>query len=171
MAHALWAPGGVVEVALDSPAGHRNRRSSEDRGVIRLGTWDSSESSGRDAGSAFVAPGVCRYDGSPAPVHLGGRDRHASLAQSAERFHGKEEVVGSIPTGGSQARSWRRSSVGQSTRLIIELSPVRTRSPLPTPGSTHPGWILSTTTTSSQRSDHRKESPWAKKSSCAISRT
>ncbi len=26
----------------------------------------------------------------------------ASLAQSAERFHGKEEVVGSIPTGGSQ---------------------------------------------------------------------
>ena len=25
----------------------------------------------------------------------------ASLAQSAERFHGKEEVVGSIPTGGS----------------------------------------------------------------------
>src|SRR5687768_5093833 len=55
----------------------------------------------------------------------------ASLAQSAERFHGKEEVVGSIPTGGSQASTWRRSSVGQSTRLIIELSPVRTRAPLP----------------------------------------
>ena len=30
----------------------------------------------------------------------------ASLAQSAERFHGKEKVVGSIPTGGSlNARS------------------------------------------------------------------
>ena len=28
----------------------------------------------------------------------------ASLAQSAERFHGKEEVVGSIPTGGSQSQ-------------------------------------------------------------------
>ena len=25
----------------------------------------------------------------------------APLAQSAERFHGKEKVVGSIPTGGS----------------------------------------------------------------------
>ena len=28
----------------------------------------------------------------------------ASLAQSAERFHGKEEVVGSIPTGGSHSQ-------------------------------------------------------------------
>ena len=26
----------------------------------------------------------------------------AALAQLVERFHGKEEVVGSIPTGGSQ---------------------------------------------------------------------
>ena len=26
----------------------------------------------------------------------------APLAQSAEHFHGKEKVVGSIPTGGSQ---------------------------------------------------------------------
>src|SRR5699024_9600513 len=30
---------------------------------------------------------------------------HAPLAQSAERFHGKEKVVGSIPTGGSLGRS------------------------------------------------------------------
>ena len=27
--------------------------------------------------------------------------RHAPLAQSAERFHGKEKVNGSIPLGGS----------------------------------------------------------------------
>ena len=29
---------------------------------------------------------------------------HALLAQSAERFHGKEKVVGSIPTEGSAIR-------------------------------------------------------------------
>ena len=34
-------------------------------------------------------------------------ERSASLAQSAERFHGKEKVVGSIPTGGSPADSLR----------------------------------------------------------------
>src|SRR3954454_8721402 len=55
----------------------------------------------------------------------------APLAQSAERFHGKEKVVSSILTGGSQARSRRRSSVGQSTRLIIELSWDRSPPPLP----------------------------------------
>jgi hypothetical protein len=37
-------------------------------------------------------------------------------------------VVGSIPTEGSQLR--RRSSVGESIRLIIGRSPVRIRSPL-----------------------------------------
>ena len=28
-------------------------------------------------------------------------EAHAPLAQSVERFHGKEEVIGSIPVGGS----------------------------------------------------------------------
>ena len=40
--------------------------------------------------------------GRPHPPRAG--RGHASLAQSAERFHGKEEVVGSIPTGGSQSQ-------------------------------------------------------------------
>ena len=31
----------------------------------------------------------------------------APLAQSAERFHGKEKVVGSIPTGGSHCAGGR----------------------------------------------------------------
>ena len=53
---------------------------------------------------------------------------YALLAHSVEHFHGKEEVVGSIPTEGSQLR--RRSSVGESIRLIIGRSPVRIRSPL-----------------------------------------
>ena len=60
----------------------------------------------------------------------------APLAQSAEHSHGKAGVVGSIPTGGSP---WRRSSVGQSTRLIIVLSRVRVPPPLPKPGQVPPG--------------------------------
>ncbi len=32
----------------------------------------------------------------------------ALLAQSAERFHGKEKVVGSIPTEGSAIRRYNR---------------------------------------------------------------
>ena len=35
------------------------------------------------------------------PVVVAPRRRPAPLAQSAERFHGKEEVVSSILTGGS----------------------------------------------------------------------
>ena len=49
---------------------------------------------------------------------LGG---HAPLAQSAERLHGKEKVDSSILSGGSG----RRSSAGESARLIIERSTVR----------------------------------------------
>ena len=37
------------------------------------------------------------------------------------------------------ARPWRRSSVGQSTRLIIVLSRVRVPPPLPGPGQVGPG--------------------------------
>ena len=37
------------------------------------------------------------------------------------------------------ARPWRRSSVGQSTRLIIVLSRVRVPPPLPGPGQVAPG--------------------------------
>ncbi len=85
-------------------------------------------------GTGRVAPRMPPRPPSPGTVV------QASLAQSAERFHGKEKVVGSIPTGGSPpagacrpsrapARRWtrRRSSVGESTRLIIEGSSVRTR--------------------------------------------
>src|SRR3984885_9230058 len=54
--------------------------------------------------------------------------RGAPLAQSVEHSHGKAGVVSSILTGGSP---WRRSSVGQSTRLIIVLSRVRVPPPLP----------------------------------------
>ena len=65
--------------------------------------------------------------------------RTALLAQSAEHSHGKEGVVGSIPTEGSptgrgtcrRGQPRRRSSVGQSTRLIIGRSSVRARPPLP----------------------------------------
>ena len=38
-----------------------------------------------------------------------GRAKQASLAQSAERLHGKEKVNGSIPLGGSQSRSTIRT--------------------------------------------------------------
>src|SRR3954470_4291770 len=66
---------------------------------------------------------------------------YALLAQSAEHSHGKAGVVGSIPTEGSRSRNsdrpWRRSSGGQSTRLIIVLSSVRVRPPLP--GNSHQG--------------------------------
>lgn len=65
----------------------------------------------------------------------------ASLAQSAERFHGKEKVESSILSGGSGLPCaltgspgnflGRRSSVGKSARLIIERSPVRVWPPLP----------------------------------------
>ena len=60
----------------------------------------------------------------------------------AEHLHGKEGVAGSIPAEGSTKRSgspgrepnpWRRSSVGQSIRLIIGRSSVQVRSPLPEP--------------------------------------
>ena len=61
---------------------------------------------------------------------MGSPPEYALLAHSVEHFHGKEEVVGSIPTEGSQLR--RRSSVGESIRLIIGRSPVRIRSPLQT---------------------------------------
>ena len=56
----------------------------------------------------------------------------APLAQSVERFHGKEEVFGSIPERGSgeATRPRRRSSVGESARLIIERSAVRVCPPL-----------------------------------------
>ena len=73
----------------------------------------------------------------------------APLAQSVERFHGKEEVFGSNPEGGSppafgeRMENWpanspaglwagwrRRSSVGESARLIIERSAVRVCPPL-----------------------------------------
>lgn len=39
------------------------------------------------------------------PVRVGGSrpGDHAPIAQTAERFHGKEEVKGSIPFGGSLA--------------------------------------------------------------------
>ena len=57
--------------------------------------------------------------------------RGAPLAQSVEHSHGKAGVVSSILTGGSP---WRRSSVGQSTRLIIVLSRVRVPPPLPIRG-------------------------------------
>ncbi len=52
-----------------------------------------------------IIPGSCRPG--PCPASLGIRSQalcfdHAPLAQSVERFHGKEEVVSSILTGGSQ---------------------------------------------------------------------
>ena len=53
----------------------------------------------------------------------------ASIAQLAEHFHGKEGVIGSNPIGGSIV--WRRSSVGQSSGIIIRESEVRVLSPLP----------------------------------------
>lgn len=75
----------------------------------------------------------------------------APIAQSAERLHGKEKVYGSIPYWGSvpgvvalgvhggAARQVgsavrRSSSVRQSKRLIIAVSPVQIRPPLPAPG-------------------------------------
>ena len=76
-----------------------------------------------------------------------GHHRDALLAQSVEHSHGKAGVVGSIPTEGSTKWSgqpvrvpsnttrnigtiWRRSSVGQSIRLIIGRSSVQVRPPL-----------------------------------------
>ena len=63
------------------------------------------------------------------------RLEQAPLAQSAERLHGKEKVVSSILTGArrfdSPAEPWRRSSVGESARLIIERSTVRICPSLP----------------------------------------
>ena len=58
----------------------------------------------------------------------------ASIAQLAEHFHGKEGVFGSNPNGGSirsVAEKGRRSSVGQSSGIIIRVSEVRVLSPLP----------------------------------------
>src|SRR4051812_8946477 len=88
---------------------------------------------------------------------------YALLAQSVEHSHGKAGVVGSIPTEGSTRRvgdrraagvhRGRRSSDGQSTRLIIEVSPVRSRPPPP-----H---------TSGKRNIHRTEGPaatWVRRS-------
>ena len=46
------------------------------------------------------------------------RRAQASLAQSAERFHGKEKVVGSIPTGGSPADHSDRGGVAQLVRAF-----------------------------------------------------
>ena len=67
-----------------------------------------------------------------------GLARRAPLAQSAERFHGKEKVDSSILSGGSVPEGLspdrppcRRSSAGQSTRLIIEWSSVQVRPPTP----------------------------------------
>ena len=54
----------------------------------------------------------------------------AAIAQLVERLHGKEEVPGSNPGRGSLERAWRDSSVGQSARLIIVRSRVRTPVPL-----------------------------------------
>src|SRR5680860_466871 len=56
----------------------------------------------------------------------------ASIAQLAEHFHGKEGVIGSNPIGGSigHMESWRRSSVGQSSGIIIRVSEVRVLPPL-----------------------------------------
>ncbi len=55
----------------------------------------------------------------------------ASIAQLAEHFHGKEGVLGSNPSGGSMRVTGRRSSVGQSSGIIIRVSEVRVLSPLP----------------------------------------
>ena len=72
----------------------------------------------------------CRGGVSGRPV------RRASIAQLAEHFHGKEGVFGSNPNGGSIA--WRRSSVGQSSGIIIRVSEVRVLPPLPSVcGSMH----------------------------------
>jgi hypothetical protein len=59
--------------------------------------------------------------------------QQAPIAQSAERLHGKEKVYGSIPYWGSVGtRPLRRSSSAwQSKRLIIAVSPVQVRPPLP----------------------------------------
>ena len=79
------------------------------------------------------------------PVKNGDRTSRgdALLAQSVEHSHGKAGVVGSIPTEGSttfsvlglrsragEQKPRRRSSVGQSIRLIIGRSSVQVRSPL-----------------------------------------
>ena len=96
------------------------------------------------AGSAWSAGSRGRYAG----PSVRGPAAPALLAQSAEHSHGKAGVVGSIPTEGStnpvapdawgvrprkvtQPSPGRRSSVGQSIRLIIGRSSVRSRSPLP----------------------------------------
>src|SRR6056297_4307924 len=80
-----------------------------------------------------------------------GTSEYALLAQSAEHSHGKAGVVGSISTEGStkwsgspdrEPNPWRRSSVGQSIRLIIGRSSVQVRSPLPTQSDTHPRRIF-----------------------------
>src|SRR5690606_41518061 len=70
--------------------------------------------------------------------------RVALIAQSAERLHGKEKVKGSIPCQGSDGcggpvsfeigplhRSSRGSSDGQSARLIIVRSRVRSPPSVP----------------------------------------
>ena len=75
-------------------------------------------------------------------ANSGRRAADRPCSSVAEHLHGKEGVAGSIPAEGSTKRSgspgrepnpWRRSSVGQSIRLIIGRSSVQVRSPLPEP--------------------------------------
>ena len=76
---------------------------SELHGRHRIGRLPPSTAGGfpraRAATIGFGRPTGGGYDGPVDRRPLGAAP--ASLAQSAERFHGKEKVVGSIPTGGS----------------------------------------------------------------------
>ena len=70
--------------------------------------------------------------------HMPGVCEHAPLAQSAERFHGKEKVDSSILSGGSE-RSRPGTAAASSAGSLRICTPDRVRSPShPTPLHGHP---------------------------------
>jgi len=70
----------------------------------------------------------------------------APIAQSVERFHGKEKVNGSIPFGGSASRKARQSGVAQvveqaaHNRCVAGSTPALATKEIPGQGILHP-WI------------------------------
>ena len=59
-----------------------------------------------------------RRQGRRASLQSSAHGAHAPLAQSVERFHGKEEVFGSTPEGGSATQVVNRGGVAQLVRAL-----------------------------------------------------
>src|SRR5215210_1147017 len=120
-----------------------NRTETPGRLTIIVGTAPLAQSAEHSHGKAGVI-GSIPIGGSPWPEELpgtfagGGSGACSPQANSLRRPACKLNMPGISEGQGSQRSSttWRRSSVGKSTRLIIEGSAVRVRPPLPEPRRT-----------------------------------